>query len=80
MAGYLDLLYRIGDVERLRKERKLRDRCNPMELFDEDEFPLRFRCRRHCEDEILPMIYQKLEAATERNYPASPILMCLIRS
>uniref|UniRef100_A0A8C6UN81 DDE Tnp4 domain-containing protein n=1 Tax=Neogobius melanostomus TaxID=47308 RepID=A0A8C6UN81_9GOBI len=74
----LRLIYRLNNERALRRERVLRDRSNPLEMYNESELLERFRFDRATIFEIVGALTPQLQHVTERNGTLSPSQQVLI--
>lgn len=63
---------------RRRIPRRIRDRSNPFELFDEDEFRRRFRFRKESVHHIVNTVYVSNETTNRRGAPLPIIFQLLV--
>lgn len=79
MAEFLDFLDQIDASDQLPRASTLRDRSNPLESFDDDEFRYRFRFpKQFVVSEILPLVVHELERFTEHKNAITPIIQLLV--
>lgn len=79
MAGLAHRLFDDAVVARgLRRERVIRDRRNPLDMYDDVELHERFRFRRHSLLELIDELRNDLQYDTNRNAALSPELQVLI--
>ncbi|XP_023312349.1 putative nuclease HARBI1 [Anoplophora glabripennis] len=71
-----DLLANI--FQNRRKEKRIRERVNHMEYWDEEEFFIRFRLTKDSVRQLLDIIVETLETATNRNAAITPITQLLL--
>ena len=70
-----DHLRRMRVYERdLGVERVFRDRSNPIELYNDEEFKCRFRLRKDSVTTIIDLVEMELQRPTYRNHAVPPVL------
>ena len=79
MAGVLDL---IDDIDlgfpQRRRPRHVRERVNPLDIYDDVDLVSRFRFRRNDIEIILRDIQDEIQHETDRNAALAPSLQLLI--
>lgn len=67
-------------LERIRRPRRMvRNRGNPFEIYDDEQFKIRFRfAKRTVIQEILPLVVDGLQTDNDRGSPISPVIQLLI--
>ncbi|KAL1268525.1 hypothetical protein QQF64_033888 [Cirrhinus molitorella] len=72
------LIYRLHDLRAFRRERVMRDRTNPLDIYGDRELIERFRFSRVELLELINDLSPQLQHATDRNGALSPTLQVLI--
>ena len=62
----------------VRRVRHLRDRFNPLEEYDDEDFRLRFRLRKDSVSDLAKILDKDLQHQTRRGLPLTPMQQVLI--
>ena len=62
----------------VRRIRRLRDRFNPLEEYDNEAFRLRFRLRKDSVSDLVKILDKDLQHQTRRGLPLTPMQQVLI--
>lgn len=76
MAGRL--VYMFNNERALRRERVVRDRTNPLDIYSDSELIERFRFGRQALFDLIEEISPQLQHGSDRNAALSPTLQVLI--
>ena len=72
MAGYVLM------IRALRRERVFRDRHNPFDCYDEENFRLRYKLTKSCANSLISQIRADIASPTLRSFAVSPELQTFI--
>ena len=62
----------------VRRVRHLRDRFNPLEEYDDEDFRWRFRLRKDSVNDLAKILHKDLQHQTRRGPPLTPMQQVLI--
>ena len=75
----MDGSLRYRQLQRWANNRRLRDRLNPLEEFDEENFRRQFRLRKDSVITLADILKYDLQHQTKRGLPLSPVQYVLVK-
>ena len=78
MAGILNLLDNLDNIPGQRRPRHVRERVDPLQIYDDIDLVARYRFRREDITMINDLIYNDIKHATDKNHALSPSMQLLI--